>query len=111
MLVLTQLYGNDLSALNNMNNFVQFREEIGMYYMLEWSEKGINRFKRVYHAKDVPVLWRAVKYMNMERKERKLPIMEKIEITELNNYDGEFSKIVGSYTKDLQLDDYLANTQ
>ena len=47
--------------------------------------------------------------MNMERKERKLPIMEKIQITELYNYGGEFSNIVGSYTKDLRLDEYLAD--
>ena len=80
-----------------------------MYYAIEWSEKGINRFKRVYRAKDIPVLWKAVNYMNMERKERKLPIMEKIQITELYNYDGEYSSIVGSYTKDLRLDEYLAD--
>ena len=68
------------------------------------------RRKNVFHAKDLPALWKAVKYMNMERRERKLPTMNQIQITVLNSYDGEFSAIVGSYAKDLQQDRYLAGT-
>ena len=75
-----------------------------MYFELEWSEKETSRLKRVFHA------WKAVKYMNMERRERKLPTMNQIQITVLNSYDGEFSAIVGSYAKDLQQDRYLAGT-
>lgn len=81
-----------------------------MYFELEWSEKETNRLKRVFHAKDLPALWKAVKYMNMERRERELPTMNQIQITVLNSYDGEFSAIVGSYAKDLQQDRYLAGT-
>ena len=81
-----------------------------MYFDVEWSEKGQDRFRRVFHAADLPVLWKAVKYMNMERGYRKLPTMGQIHITKLSHYDGEYSPIVGSYVKDLQQDRYLAGT-
>ena len=81
-----------------------------MFFDVEWSEKGQDRFRKVFHAADLPVLWKAVRYMNMERGYRKLPTMGQIHITILNHYDGEYSPIVGSYVKDLQQDKYLAGT-
>ena len=48
--------------------------------------------------------------MNMERKERKFPLMKKVQITVLDEYSGDCSVITGSYMKDLLLDRYLVNT-
>ena len=75
-----------------------------MYYKLEWHEEGTNHFQRVFQAKDVPTLWKAVHYMNLERIERQRPKMDKMQITELEEYCGESSVITGAYTKDLLLD-------
>lgn len=47
-----------------------------MYYEMEWCEEKVNRFQRVFQARDIPALWRAVNYMNMERKEKKFPLMK-----------------------------------
>ena len=81
-----------------------------MYYEIEWYEGKADRFRRVFQAKDIPVLWRAVNYMNMERKERKFPLMKKVQITVLDEYSGDCSVITGSYMKDLLLDRYLVTT-
>ena len=75
-----------------------------MYYKLEWYEKDTNHFQRVFQAKDVPTLWRAVHYMNLERIERQRPKMNKMQITVLKEYSGDYSVITGAYTKDLLLD-------
>ena len=48
-----------------------------MYYKLEWNEENTNHYQRVFQAKDVPTLWRAVHYMNQERKEKKRAAMKK----------------------------------
>ncbi len=79
-----------------------------MYYEMEWCEEEVNRFQRVFQARDIPALWRAVNYMNMERKEKKFPLMKNIQITVLDEYSGDYSVITGSYMKDLLLDRYLA---
>ena len=78
-----------------------------MYFEVEWSEKEQGRIRKVFHAVDLPVLWRAVHYMNMERKEKKFPLMKNIQITVLDEYSGDYSVITGSYMKDLLLDRYL----
>jgi len=52
----------------------------------------------------VPTLWRAVHYMNQERIERHRPKMDKMQITVLEEYSGEYSVITGAYSKDLLLD-------
>lgn len=75
-----------------------------MYYKLEWDEKNANHFQRVFQAKDVSSLWRALNYMNQERKEKQWPIMKKMQITVLEKYSGDYSVITGTYTKDLLLD-------
>ena len=75
-----------------------------MYYKLEWNEGNTNHFQRVFQAKDVSSLWRAVHYMNQERKEKQWPIMKKMQITVLEEYSGDYSVITGAYTKDLLLD-------
>ena len=75
-----------------------------MYYKLEWHEEDTNHFQRVFQAKDVPTLWRAVHYMNLERIERHRPKMDKMQITVLEKYSGNYSVITGTYTKDLLLD-------
>ena len=41
-----------------------------MYYKLEWNEENTNHFQRVFQAKDVPTLWKAIHYMNQERREK-----------------------------------------
>lgn len=43
--------------------------------------------------------------MNQERIERHRPKMDKMQITELEKYCGEYSVITGEYTKDLLLDE------
>ena len=78
-----------------------------MYYEIEWFEENAGRFRRVFRAKDIPALWRAVHYMNMERKERDRPLMKKIRVTVLDEYKGEHSAITGSFVKDMRLDRYL----
>ena len=75
-----------------------------MYYKLEWNEENTNHFQRVFRAKDVPTLWRAVHYMNLQRIERHRPKMDKMQITILEEYSGEYSVITGAYSKDLLLD-------
>ena len=45
--------------------------------------------------------------MNMERKERTLPLMKKIRVTILDVYSGDHSVITGSFIKDMRLDRYL----
>lgn len=75
-----------------------------MYYKLEWNEENRNYFQRVFQAKDVPTLWKAVRYMNLERIERHRPKMDKMQITVLEKYSGNYSVITGTYTKDLLLD-------
>ena len=75
-----------------------------MYYKLEWNEENTNHFQRVFQAKDLPTLWKAVRYMNQERKEKKRAAMKKIQITVLGEYRGEYSVITGAYAKDLLLD-------
>ena len=76
-----------------------------MYYKLEWNEENTNHFQRVFQAKDVPTLWKAIHYMNQERKEKQRPIMKKIQITVIKEYDGDCPFITGTYTKDLLLDE------
>lgn len=75
-----------------------------MYYKLEWNEENMNHFQRVFQAKDVPTLWKAVHYMNLERIERHRPKMDKMQITVLTKYYGNYSVISGAYSKDLLLD-------
>ena len=75
-----------------------------MYYKLEWDEKNMDHFQRVFQAMDVPSLWRAIHYMNQERIEKQRPIMKKLQITVLEEYFGKYSVITGAYSKDLLLD-------
>ena len=75
-----------------------------MYYKLEWHEEDTNHFQRVFQVKDVPTLWRAVHYMNLQRIERHRPKMDKMQITVLDEYSGDYSVITGAYVKDLLLD-------
>lgn len=75
-----------------------------MYYKLEWYEENTNHFQRVFQAKDVATLWKAVHYMNLERNDQHRPIMEKLQITVLEEYWGNYSIITGSYTRDLHID-------
>ena len=78
-----------------------------MYYKLEWNEENTNHFQRVFQAKDVPTLWKAVHYMNLERIERQRPKMDKMQITVIKKYSGDYSVITGAYAKDLILDYWL----
>ena len=75
-----------------------------MYYKLEWDEKNTNHFQRVFQAKDVATLWKAVHYMNLERNDQHRLIMEKLQITILEEYWENYSIITGSYTRDLHID-------
>ncbi len=75
-----------------------------MYYRLEWNEEDTKHFQRVFQAKDMPTLWKAIHYMNLERIERQRPKMNKMQITVLKEYYGEYSLITGLYSKDLILD-------
>ena len=75
-----------------------------MYYKLEWNEENTNHFQRVFRAKDVPTLWKAVHYINQERIEKQRPEMKKIRITVIKEYNGDCSTITGAYVKDLLLD-------
>ena len=75
-----------------------------MYYKLEWNEENTNHFQRVFKAKDVPSLYKAVHYMNQERIEKQRPMMKKLQITVLEKYREDYSIISGAYSKDLLLD-------
>ena len=75
-----------------------------MYYKLEWNEENTNHFQRVFQAKDVATLWKAVHYMNLERNDQHRIIMEKLQITILEEYWENYSIITGSYTRDLHID-------
>lgn len=75
-----------------------------MYYDVEWIEEGNSIFRRVFRAKDLPTLWIAIKYMNMERRENGRPVMKQIRIKAMNTYYGEFSDIIGNFDADMALD-------
>lgn len=75
-----------------------------MYYEVEWSEDGSRSFRRAYSARDLGALWKAIRYMNMERQETGRPTMKKIQINVLDEYDGEYLLITGNYELDIQLD-------
>ena len=75
-----------------------------MYYEVEWIEEENLRFRRVFRAKDLPALWTAIKYMNMERWESNRPVMKQIQIKTMSKYDGEFSDIIGNFDADMALD-------
>ena len=75
-----------------------------MYFEVDWIEEADQSFRRVFRAKDLPVLWTAIKYMNMERRENGRPEMKQIRIKTMNKYDGEFSDIIGNFDADMALD-------
>lgn len=75
-----------------------------MYFEVDWIEEADQRFRRVFRAKDLPVLWTAIKYMNMERRENGRPEMKQIRIKTMSKYDGEFSDIIGDFDADMALD-------
>ena len=75
-----------------------------MSYEVEWTEIEDQNFRRVFGAKDIPALWTAIKYMNMERRENSRPVMEQIRIKSMKKYDSAFSDIVGRFNADMALD-------
>lgn len=74
-----------------------------MNFDVNWIEEG-HRIRRVFRAKDLPALWTAIKYMNMERRENGRLEMKQIRIKAMNKYDGEFSEIIGDFDADMALD-------
>ncbi len=76
-----------------------------MFFEVEWSELGEKTFRRTYKAEDFYSLWRAIKYMNMERNEKKRPIMKRIQITNLEKCDDGYFEITGDYETDMQIDE------
>lgn len=74
-----------------------------MYFDVNWIEES-HRNRLVFRAKDLPTLWTAIKYMNMERRENSRPEMKQIRIKAMNTYYGEFSDITGNYEADMALD-------
>lgn len=68
-----------------------------MYYEVKWIEEKDHRLRRVFQAKDLPALWTAIKYMNMERRENGRPVMKQIWIKPMKKYDGEFLEIIGNF--------------
>ncbi len=75
-----------------------------MYYKVEWTEDDVRGFKRVYKAKDLSTLAKSLRYMNCEREYGKRPFMKNIQITEMEDYDGEYEEVTGNYYEDLILD-------
>lgn len=76
-----------------------------MYFEVDWIEEEDHRIRRVFRAKDLPALWAAIKYMNLERRENGRPEMKQIRIKVMNKYDGEFSEIIGDFDADMALDE------
>lgn len=68
-----------------------------MFYDVEWTEHGSRRFHHVFKAPELSILAKSLRYMNWERNDTKLPQMEKILITELDEYEGEFMEVTGNY--------------
>ena len=75
-----------------------------MYYKVDWIEEENYRLQRVFRAKDLPTLWTAIKYINMERRENDRPVMKQIRIKTLSKYDGEYLDIIGDFDSDMALD-------
>lgn len=75
-----------------------------MYYDVEWIEEGTSAFRRTFRAKDLPTLWTAIKYINMERRENDRPVMKQTRIKTLSKYDGEYLDIIGDFDSDMALD-------
>ena len=63
-----------------------------------------HRIWRVFQAKDLPELWTAIKYENMEWRENGHQVMKQIRIKVMNQYSGEFSDINGNYEADMVLE-------
>lgn len=74
-----------------------------MYYDVDWIEEG-KSFRRMFRAKDLPVLWTAIKYINLERRGNCRPEMKQIRIKTMKQYNGEFSEIIGNFEADMALD-------
>ena len=75
-----------------------------MFYDVDWIEEEDHRIRRVFRAKDLPALWTAIKYMNIERQESGRPVMKQIRIKTMRKYDGEVSDIIGNFDADMELD-------
>ncbi len=75
-----------------------------MYYEVEWTEDGVRGFKRVFKAKNLSTIAKSLRYMNCEREYGKRPLMKSIQITEMEDYDGEYEEVTGCYYEDLILD-------
>ena len=75
-----------------------------MYYEVEWTEKESGNFRRVFRAEDLPALWMAIKYINVDRRKNDRPIMKQIRIKTMSKYGGEYSDIIGDFDADMTLD-------
>lgn len=75
-----------------------------MYYEVEWSEGGVQKSRCVFVAKDLGTLWKSIKYLNWERDEEKRPLMKKVRITELINYEGDYLEVTGNYQPGISAD-------
>ena len=72
--------------------------------VVPFKDKPDKIIRRVFRAKDLPALWTAIKYMNIERQESGRPVMKQIRIKTMRKYDGEFSDIIGNFDADMELD-------
>lgn len=75
-----------------------------MYYRVEWTEDGTNFFRRIYKARDFNTMWKAVYYMNCERKETGRPVMKQMQITAQKKCDDGYFEVTGRYESDMALD-------
>ena len=75
-----------------------------MFYEVEWIEGGIQRHRCVFKAMKLSILTKSLRYMNWERYDTKAPRMEKIQITELKGYYGEYVEVTGNYQPGLSVE-------
>ena len=75
-----------------------------MFYIVTWIEDRTETFSRVYKAKDFNTMWRAVYYMNYERKGTGRPAMKQIKIKAQKKCNSEYLEIIGDFDKDMALD-------
>ena len=75
-----------------------------MYYEIEWIEEKNCNYRRVFRAKDFDTFWKAIRYLNIARRDNNCPVMKRIRLKEMDKYEGRFSDIIGNFDADMELE-------
>ena len=83
-------------------NWLNINYEGGiLFFEVDWIEDEAGFSKRVFRAKDLDTMYRAIKHMNIERQGMRRLAMKKIRIQALANYDKKCSDITENFNYDI----------